>query len=566
MAEPAGSPAPPAGRPPLDRNLLRADPGVRVGLALSVGLGLLSALGVLLEAIGLGHLLGSVFASRGLHVERADAVVFLVGLALLAASALLGPPASQRAASAAMGSLRRRALEASAAERSRRKRAALVALLTRGVDATTTYLASYLPALVLSAVAPALLLAWMLWSDPTSAVIVLATVIVLPVFMVLLGKEAAEKMRGSWAQSQRLQGHFGDVLRGMRTLRSFNRSRRQVELLEAISDELRSSTIATLRVAMLSSFALELLSSVATALVALALGLRLLGGHVGLGSALAVLIVTPEVYLPLRRASAQYHAASDGVGAAAELLELGEARRGPTGAARADALLGDLEGGLVPALTFDEVQVERSGVSLFATPLSAQLVAGDHLELLGPSGSGKSTLLSLVLRFEVPTSGRILVDGVELSLLDPGRWRPLVGWLPQRPTFPGATVRQVLSMREPGVSDELLFDGLGALGLSSLVERRPRFLDCSVPDALRELSTGERHRLAVLRTLLGHPRLLLLDEPFGHLDAAAATAVAELVARSWQGVSALIASHEPLRQLVVEGSISTVPIGVTRGC
>ena len=205
-------------------------------------------------------------------------------------------------------------------------RSALTTLLTRGVSATTLYVATYLPALVLAAVAPVIVIAWIAFVDPLSAVIVTATVLILPLFMVLLGKEAAARMRQTWSETTRLSGHFGDVLRGMRTLRSFNRAEAQLDVLDQASEVLRTTTMGTLRVALLSSFTLELLSSVATALVALSLGVRLIDGSVGLATALGVLIVTPEVYLPLRRASARYHDATDGVGAASELVAL-EAHR-----------------------------------------------------------------------------------------------------------------------------------------------------------------------------------------------------------------------------------------------
>jgi len=547
----AGAEGPPAGRAPVDRRLLRMSPAARVGMGLSVGVGLVVALGTLLQAIALGDLLGEVFATRGARLAHEDVVLFLLGLSLSALGALLGPPVTQRAASAATAPLRRRALEAAAAERTTRQRAALVSLLTRGVDATTTYLATYLPALILAVVAPVLLLTWIVWADPMSALIVGATVVVLPVFMILLGKEAATKMRTSWTETQRLSGHFGDVLRGMRTLRSFNRSRRQVEILESISDELRTSTMATLRVAMLSSFALELLSSVATALVALALGLRLIGGHVTLSTALAVLIVTPEIYLPLRRASAQYHAATDGVGAAADLLDL--STRTPAGAAspQGDAIVDQLVAGGSPSIVFEEVEIERAGAVLYGAPISATLGAGEHVELLGPSGSGKSSLLGLLLGLEAPARGRVLIEGVDLLELDLVRWRTLLGWLPQRATFPGATVRTALAMREPGVDDAVLRALVDAVGLSGLLKRSD-LLDRPAVGVLKELSTGERHRLGVIRALLGQPRVLLLDELFAHLDDQSAASVASLVESRWSGVTTLLATHEHVELLVTD--------------
>jgi ATP-binding cassette subfamily C protein CydCD len=540
-------------------------------VVLAVLLGLVNAASIVVQGFALAHLLASAFASHGRHWPARDLQLLVAGIAVRALCSLFGDPLTQRAASSATAPMRRGALDvvldAPQSWRTGADRSALTTLLTRGVSATTLYVATYLPALVLAAVAPVIVIAWIAFVDPLSAVIVTATVLILPLFMVLLGKEAAARMRQTWSETTRLSGHFGDVLRGMRTLRSFNRAEAQLDVLDQASEVLRTTTMGTLRVALLSSFTLELLSSVATALVALSLGVRLIDGSVGLATALGVLIVTPEVYLPLRRASARYHDATDGVGAASELVAL-EAHRPlrRSMSAQVASLLDDLKLGRVPLIEIDSVAVARDGGLVWDDPISCVVEPKSMINVVGPSGSGKSTLLRLVLGLETPSSGRVLIDGVDLSSIDPRRWRENLGWLPQHPTFPGATMREVLAMRQPSIDDDELTVWCERLGLGDLIGRDPTFLSSNATASLRSLSTGERHRLATIRTLLGSPALLILDEPFGHLDHDLAARAAAVVGEQVASSSLIVATHEPSALLKESTTVSirSERVGVTR--
>ena len=233
--------------------------------------------------------------------------------AVRALVALASEPIGSRLARPVRHLLRVRTLDAILARSSPLAPDSFVQLGTRGVDAIETYLATYVPALVLSVGAPLALLAWMIDTDPWSALIVTLTLALLPIFMVLLGLEAKDRMDHSWAQQQTLANYFGDVVRGLATLKAHNRSLVVTESLDDVGNELRLSTMKTLRVAFLSGFSLELFSSLGTALVALVLGIRLIDGAMPLTTALAVLLVTPEVYVPMRRASARFHASRDAV-------------------------------------------------------------------------------------------------------------------------------------------------------------------------------------------------------------------------------------------------------------
>ena len=562
MPEPLASvtaPAPPATRPPLDRRLLRQSAPVRRAVGIAVALGGIAACSVVAQAASLAHLLAAAWASQGRSWPVVDLVVLLAAGVVRALTVLLGEPATESAADRAVEGLRAPIVDGivhgESWWRSSTSSGALLSLLTRGLDALGLYLARTLPALVLSVVAPIVVLAWIIWVDPWSAAIIGVTVLVLPVFMVLLGVEASGRMRSTWGATSRLTGHFADVSRGMRTLRSFNRAEAQVEVLDAAGEDLRRLTMGTLQVALLSSFTLELLSSLATAIVALTLGLRLLGGHISLATALGVLLVTPEVYLPLRRASAQFHDATDGVGAAGDLLDLVErrpARRTAT-SDRGSQVVDDLVDGRSPTIDLVDVAISHDDLPVWDAPLSLHVQAGSTLNLIGASGAGKSTLLGVLLGQIVPDSGTVLIDGVPMAELDLLAWRRAIGWLPQHPTFPGATLADVVRMRQPDLDDAEVALLLGEVGLGHLASGRRDLLGTPGVEAVRSLSTGERHRLAVLRAVLGSPRLLLLDEPGAHLDPTSAAAVTSLLEHRARGTTTIVVSHEA--SLIAPGAV-----------
>jgi ATP-binding cassette subfamily C protein CydCD len=482
---------------------------VQRALSVAVALGVLSTLAIIGQAVALASLLGSLFHDA--HAGLFHGVVLFSAATLLRAVAVgLGEPVTSRIASPIRRDLRRRALRQVLASGPMSSVDATVQLCTRGVDAIETYIAKYVPSLVLSVLAPVILLCWLSWHDLLSAVIVLVSVALLPVFMILLGLEAKEKMDQRWHEQQELAGYFGDVVRGMTVLKSFNRSGDAVKNLDDVGDALQRTTMGTLRVAFLSSFALELLSSLATALVALVLGLRLLNGSLALSTALAVLLLTPEVFLPLRRSAAQFHGSADGIAAATELLSALETpqRRGDNEPPDAP-----------PSIELRGVKVGHSlRASGLADTINATIEAGSLVSIVGPSGSGKTTLLRVLAGLRDAQSGAVLVNGVDLASIGLSAWHDRVAWLPQDPTLPGDTVRGVVQMGDVRIG---------------------------------ELSAGERRRLALVRCIVRKPLVLLLDEPTAHLDAENAELVASAI--SELSMTRVVATHRPF---VVDQCIS----------
>jgi ABC-type transport system involved in cytochrome bd biosynthesis fused ATPase/permease subunit len=505
---------------PLGR-LTRRDAVVRGSLAASVALGLLATSGVVAQALAVGEIVSRVGADA--HAGLASGVV-LFGAGTLARALGLGlaEPVAARLAAPARRRLRRDLVTRALGTAPSAGADAFARLASRGVDAVEAYLASYLPSLVLAVLAPTALLGWLAWREPLSAGVVALCVALLPVFMVLLGLEAREKMARRWRDQQRLAARFGDVVRGMTVLKANGRSSDAVARLDQVGEELGVATMDTLKVAFLSGFALELLSSLATALVAMLLGLRLLAGRLSLATALAVLIVTPEVFWPLRRAAARFHASASGVAAAAEVLDdLAGAAPG-AGAAPRSAPEIVLEGVVVASVHGE-------------TTVSARIRAGSHVEVTGPSGSGKTSLLRLIGGLDAPRGGRILVDGRDRSEVDPVAWGAAIAWVPQDPALPGATVREALANGRT-LADAELTRALDAVGLD---------LDLARPlgEGGATLSAGQRRRVAVARALAGGARLLLLDEPTAHLDDVATAQVA--AALDGLAATVLVATHHP---------------------
>ncbi|MET7462832.1 thiol reductant ABC exporter subunit CydD [Nonomuraea sp. NPDC005501] len=526
--------------------LMRAEQSVRRHLAVTLAAAVIAGLLVLVQA----ELLAGVLSGRFAATALAGLVAVVALRALLAwTQGVFGG----RTATGVKSALRRRLLgrlqELGPARLSGHRSGELVTLAGRGLDRLDAYLTGYLPAVAVAGVVPVAVLVRLFAADLTSAVIVLVTLPLIPVFGALVGMTTKAVTERQFHALSRLGGHFLDVVRGLPTLRAFGRARYQATVIRQVADAHRSATMRTLRVAFLSSLVLELCASLSLALVAVPIGLRLLGGSLDLTTALLVLLLAPEAYLPLRVMGTRFHASMEGVAAAdaafavldrtadpaepravpdltadpAESRAVPDRTAGPAGSRDGAAPPGREP----PRIELHDVTVRYPGRDDAAlSGVSLTIEPGERVALVGESGGGKSTLLHLLLGFVQPSEGRVLVDGADLRDLDPGAWRDRLAFVPQRPHLFATSVADNIRLGAPEASQEDVRRAAAAARADEFVERLPGGYDAQVGERGANLSAGQRQRVALARAFCRpHAPVLLLDEPTARLDGRSEAAV-----------------------------------------
>jgi thiol reductant ABC exporter CydD subunit len=527
----------------IDPRLLRRARAVRTLLVADTVLGIAAALLVLAQAVLLARVAARGFGGASL-ADVTPALFALVGVVVARAATVWGfELAGRRAATDVISQLRLdladvrlrlRPLALDGAESGE-----VAAAAVSGVDALEATYARYLPQVVLAVVVPVAVLALVASIDLVAAGVMLVTLPLVPVFMWLIGRYTENRARERWQALARLSSHFLDVVRGLPTLRAFNRGPAQAERIAEVGDAYRRATMGTLRDAFLSGAVLELAATLGIALVAVVVGVRLADGRLELAPALTVLVLAPELYLPLRTLAAQFHASADGAAVAERMLDLAEAPfPTPGSAAPPDPALEPIELESVSyAYPARDVPVLRG--------VDVRLEPGETIALVGPSGSGKSTLLSLLLRLVEPTEGRILVGGRDLATLDTAAWRRRIAYVPQRPMLFHGTVEDNIRLGDPAAGREQVQASAELAGAHAFVAQLADGYDTVVGEGGRSLSAGERRRLGLARAFLRDAPLVLLDEPTADLDPANAGLVAEAIERLRAGRTVLLVAHRP---------------------
>jgi thiol reductant ABC exporter CydD subunit len=525
----------------LDPRLLQHARPARVLLWADAALGVATALLVLAQAVLLARVAARAFEGASLGDLTTLLALLVAVVAARAATAWGFEVAGRRAAAVVLSRLRlelvERRLRDQPAALDGAESAEVATAGVAGVDALETMFARYLPQVVLAAVVPVAVLVLVATLDPISAGVMLLTLPLVPVFMWLVGRHTARRARERWQALALLSTHFLDVVRGLPTLRAFNRGEVQAERIGAVSDEYRRTTMGTLRIAFLSGAVLELASTLGIALVAVTVGVRLVDGGIGFEAALTVLVLAPELYLPLRNLGAQFHASADGRAVANRLLDLIESAPAA------------VEGIAVPPSPRGE-PVRLEGVSFaygdrgpVLADIDLELLPGETVALVGPSGGGKSTIASLLLRLAEPGRGRVSVGGVDLAACSSAAWRAQTAWVPQRPTLFRGTVAANIRLGDPDASDERVRQAAQLAGAAGFVARLPDGYETVVGDGGRPLSAGERRRIALARAFLRDAPFVILDEPTADLDPENAAVVGDAVARLGEGRTMLVIAH-----------------------
>ena len=525
---------------PLDPRLVRRARATLPFLAGLCVVGVATALLILAQAWLLSRDVSSVFAAHHL-----DGVAMWCGLLAAvfcgrACLAWLQESLAHRASASVKSQLRRDILQArlSRPTDATMPSGTLISLMTTGLDALDGYYSKYLPQLVLAVIVPAVLATAIGLNDLTSLVIVVVTIPLIPVFMALIGWRTEAAVAKRFKVATRLANHFADLVAGLPTLQVFGRARAQLEGLRRTEAANRSETMRTLRISFLSSFILELLATLSVALVAVTVGFRVAAGGMDLRTSLFILILAPEVFLPVRQVGVLFHDAADGMAAAEVSFGLIESGR-PT-APKSD----------VEIASPREVPVVISGLTHTyegtdrAAPdgLSLRIEPGSVVALVGHSGGGKTTALSCLLGFIDPDSGSILVGDRELIGADESvwqSWRRQLAYVPQVPAMMAGTVAENIRLGCSDAPEAMLRDALDRCGAAAIP------LNKRIDDDAEGLSAGERRRVALARALVrveqAEAGLLVLDEPTAGLDADTEATVLEAVRAS--GASVLVVSH-----------------------
>jgi len=545
-------------------------------------IGAAAALGVVttgvlaLQAVLLSRALAALFhrpVQAGVVLSALE--LFVAVTALRAILLALGTLAGTHAANRVRGELRREALAGALARGpawlSGERAGELAVTFGRGLDALDTYVGDYLPRLALAVLGPATLLAVIAGLDWLSAVILVVALATVPVFMVLIGRLTQARVQERWQSLSALGAHFLDAVEGLATLRAFGRARRQLAQIAEVTDELRRTTLAVLRETFLSALVLETLAAIGTALVAVPLALRLLAGEVHLAPALAVLMLTPEVFLPLRQASADFHAASEGLSAADRVFAVlptppdavlasaarpRPAARGAEGTPRLREEVGPpcasrwephevLASAGAAGLVLREVSVGYDGTRPpVLEGVTLVLGQGERVGLVGPSGSGKSTVLAAVLGFAPLLAGSVALDGVELAATEPEVWRANFAVVPQRPSLFAGSLAANLALGDGEPGPGAMAEALEVAQLTTLMSQLGSRRVDQLGEGGSRLSAGERQRVALARALLRPRRtVLVLDEPTAHLDRATESHVLAALRSCVAGRTLLVATH-----------------------
>ncbi|MER7415392.1 thiol reductant ABC exporter subunit CydD [Micromonospora peucetia] len=527
-------------RRPFDPRLLRRVPGARRDLAVLALLGVLAAGLVVAQATALAALLATAFDGR---LDRPALAGFAAAVAARSLLVWAQGTVSARVAATVKAALRADLLGAVGRHGPgwvAGQRAGQLATLTgRGLDALDAYFTGYLPQLVLSVTVPLAVLARIFVADWSSALIIAVTLPLIPIFGALLGWQAQAATERQWRRLSLLGGHFLDMVAGLPTLRAFGRARAQTEVVRRMADGHRVATMKTLRIAFLSALVLELVATLSVALVAVPVGIRLLGGGLTLQTALLILLLTPEAYLPLRAAGARFHASMEGLTALDDALTLSAAAPAPT--ARGEvAATPDGRG----EIRFEAVTVayERT-IALRDVTLTIR--PGERVAVVGPSGAGKSTLLGLLLGFVTPTAGRVTVGGVDLADADGDDWRRQVAWVPQRAHLFAASLADNILLGAPDTPDTALATAVHDAALDDVVAGLPDGLATVLGERGHGLSSGQRQRVALARAFLRDAPVVLLDEPTARLDTAAEAVVLDATRHLVAGRTALLVAHRP---------------------
>ncbi|MCG3140964.1 MAG: ATP-binding/permease protein CydD [Anaerolineae bacterium] len=418
----------------------------------------------------------------------------------------------------------------------------LVHTATAGVETLDEYISQFQPARWLAALTPALVLSVILILDPWTLPILLFTGPILLALLALIGKRTRDVAAQRFQEMAWMSAFFLDMLQGIATLKLFGRSREQAATIETISRQYGNTTMQVLGTAFQTSLVLEWGATAATALVAIEVSVRLMGGFLPLDRALTVLLLTPEFFLPLRQLALKYHAGATGKAAAERIYAILDTPHAPSSVRFKPSVHFPRR---APCdIFFDDVYVAYdNGARPALNGLTLEIKAGQTVALVGATGAGKTTVANLLLRFVEPTRGKIRVDAIELNEIEPSAWRARVSWAPQHPYLFAGTALENLRFAKPTATEQEIFDAARAAHAHEFIMQLPRGYDTPLGERGARLSGGQSQRLALARALLKDAPILIFDEGASYLDAESEKHIRAALAALKQRRTVLVIAH-----------------------
>jgi ATP-binding cassette subfamily C protein CydD len=507
----------------IDSRLLQQIRFAGLSLLLNIGFGIIGGVTTIFWAMCLSRIINAIFLGGASLIEVMPQMKLLLGLILLRVgvvfcSDLTANDAAVRIKTHLREVLFRHLLDLDPVNTSKDRTGDLISTIMGGVEALDGYFSEYLPQLVLAAILPLMILISVFRLDLLSGLVLFITAPLIPLFMVLIGKASENLTRRQWKTFSRMNAFFLDTLQGLSTLKMLNQSEERGRKISSVSEAFRQTTMGVLRVTFLSAFALEMLATLSTAIVAVEIGLRLLHGGMAFEQAFFILIIAPEFYLPLRQLGIRFHSGMNGFSAAQKIFAILETKaEQPTEKERHIGKSFSINSEF--KLEFDNVSYTYPGnIHPALDHVSFEILPGQTTVLVGPSGAGKSTATYLLLQFFQPEEGQIFVDSIPFGEIHKKNWRSYVAWVPQRPYLFNDTVAANIALSRPDASFKEIKQAAQMSFSDKFIESLPQGYETIIGERGVRLSGGQAQCLALGRAFLKNAPLLILDEPTASID------------------------------------------------
>ncbi|MGM0283946.1 MULTISPECIES: thiol reductant ABC exporter subunit CydD [Enterococcus] len=524
----------------IDKQIMKL-PGMKQLLGLLAGLSFLQALFIIGQAYGLARAITGLWEGRPLEEQWGWILLFFCSFIARQAviyfrSKRLDDYSYQQAADL-RDQLLEKLFRVGPQIAQQQGTGNVTTMVLEGINQVENYLKLILAKIMNMSIIPWVILALVFYLDWESGLVLLLVFPLIIIFMIILGYAAQSKAEKQYRTFQLLSNHFIDSLRGIDTLKLFGVSKKYGKSIFASSERFRKATMASLKVGILSTFALDFFTTLSIAVVAVLLGLRLINEGILLFPALTILILAPEYFLPIRDFSSDYHATLDGKNAMTAVTEILHQPEAQVPAVTVPRWQEDAQ------LTIDQLTFSYEEKAAL-TDINLNVTGFKKIGIIGLSGSGKSTLINTLSGFLVPDSGEITLGGAKTTAFRQASWQEQLIYIPQNPYIYRLTLQENVAFYQPTATKEAVLKAIEVAGLTELLAELPQGLDTMLGEGERHLSGGQAQRIALARAFLDQQRkILLFDEPTAHLDIETEVALKERMLPLMENRLVFFATH-----------------------